>query len=1173
MPRQAAFRILSGTHSSGFHEMTAMQRTLLCFCEASLILLLFAVPAFAQRDAKVPDPDPELERKTFQLPPGFEVNLYAADPLLAKPIGMNFDARGRLWVACSETYPQIEPGKKANDKIIILEDTKGVGRADKTTVFMDGLLIPTGIAPGDGGCYVANSTELLHVEEKDGKAGKVHVMLSGFGTEDTHHIIHAFRWGEDGCLYFNQSIYIHSHIETPWGPRHLNAGGIWQYRPETQQLEVFARGWVNSWGHAIDRWGQSFATDGAYGEGINYVVPGAYYVSAVGSPRLLPGLNPGQPKQCGLEIVSGRHLPDDWQGNMITNDFRGHRVNRFALKEDGAGYLSVQMPDLIRSDHPAFRPVDVKLGPDGAIYIADWYNPIIQHGEVDFRDERRDHTHGRIWRITVKGRPLVERPKLVDATVEQLLEHLKDPEQWTRHFAKRVLKERGAKQVLPALEKWVDGLNPKDADYEHHMLEALWTYQSLANVVAPEMTRKLLNAHDPRVRAAVMRVCGYWYPNSDGGLEDLAKGVADENPQVRLEAVRSLAKTPWARAAGIAARALDKPMDRWLDYALWLTLRELEPAWMAALQNGVVPFADVKHLIFALQAIDNRGAAPTLVNLLKSGKVKKEQEIDLLVLLAGVGGPEELGVVFTRAVEAKTKSASDCVKLLSALEAAGHQRQTKPNTNLISIRYLLEKGDEDIQASAARLAGLWKLYGFRDDLIQIAREAKNPTARQAAIEAIAEAGGPGSREELLKLFEIKDRTDLARMAVIALINSDPGEAGKLATELLVGKATEEDATQIIAAFAQRKNGAAILAKALANAKLNPDIAKAALRTMRSTGREVPELTAALTKAGNLTEPRHTLTPAEMKQMVADVQKLGDPARGEAVFRRKDMLCMKCHSIAGAGGQAGPDLISLGASAQIDYIIDSLLLPNKQVKEGYNALLVEMKDGKQYTGIKVRETAKELVLHDAEDKEIVLAVDKIDNKKEVGSIMPEGLVDPLTRQELIDLTRFLSELGKVGGKYAVGPARLVRRWQALEYGKEANTLLYRVGIHAMASNDPGLVWSPAYSTVSGELPLAALPHFDWSKGFQEVKIPFAFVRCQFDVSNTGKARLKFNSDKGLSLWINGVPVAVKEETIVDLGAGLQTLTFAIDLQERKEPLQVELDDVAGSPARVRVVGGK
>jgi putative membrane-bound dehydrogenase-like protein len=172
-----------------------MQRLLSTFA-----LFVLTLPAFGQAKATIPNPDPELERKTFIVPEGFEVNLFAGDPLLAKPIQMNFDPQGRLWIASSEIYPQIAPGQKANDKVLILEDTDGDGKADKTTVFADGLLIPTGIEPGDGGCYVANSTELVHLSasKPGGKADRTRVVLSGFGTEDTHHIIHTSRWGHEG---------------------------------------------------------------------------------------------------------------------------------------------------------------------------------------------------------------------------------------------------------------------------------------------------------------------------------------------------------------------------------------------------------------------------------------------------------------------------------------------------------------------------------------------------------------------------------------------------------------------------------------------------------------------------------------------------------------------------------------------------------------------------------------------------------------------------------------------------------------------------------------------------------------------------------------------------------------------------------------------------------------
>ncbi|MGB7159924.1 MAG: PVC-type heme-binding CxxCH protein, partial [Tepidisphaeraceae bacterium] len=407
-------------------------------------------------------PDPELERRSFKVADGFEVNLWAADPMIAKPIQMNWDAQGRLWIASSSQYPMIKPGEAPADKVIILEDTDNNGSADKSTVFADGLLIPTGVAPGDGGefggAYVANSSELLHLKDTDGdgKADQRRVVLSGFGTEDTHHLIHTFRWGLDGRLYLNQSIYIHSHVETPHGVKRLMGGGVWRFRPESVEFDVFARGMVNGWGHAFDDWGQSFGTDGAGGDGIYYVFPGSVFQAAVGFERVLNGMNPGSPKYCGLEIVSGRHLPDDWQGSAITNDFRANRVVRYQLIDEngstaltaggstalaaGSTYVSKQMPDVITSTDVAFRPIDVKMGPDGAIYIADWYNPIINHGEVDFRDPRRDKTRGRIWRITAKGRPLVERPKLVGAPVASVLEQLKSPEGWTRHQAKLVIR-------------------------------------------------------------------------------------------------------------------------------------------------------------------------------------------------------------------------------------------------------------------------------------------------------------------------------------------------------------------------------------------------------------------------------------------------------------------------------------------------------------------------------------------------------------------------------------------------------------------------------------------------------------------------------------------------------------------------------------------------------------
>ncbi|MBA4064663.1 MAG: sorbosone dehydrogenase [Isosphaera sp.] len=1144
------------------------------------VLLLALVPsaAFGQAKATVPDPDPELERKTFVVAPGFEVNLFAADPLLAKPIQMNWDPQGRLWVATSETYPQIKPGEKANDKVLILEDTDGDGKADKTTVFADGLLIPTGVEPGDGGAYVANSTELVHLSasKPGGKADRKKILLSGFGTEDTHHIIHTFRWGPDCHLYFNQSIYIHSHVETPHGVKRLNAGGIWRFNPDKTELDVFCRGWVNSWGHAFDKYGQSLVTDGAGGEGINHTFPGAYFMTSQGPhvQRILHGLNPGSPKYCGLEVVSGRHFPDDWQGDCITNDFRGHRVCRFKLSDDGSTFASREQVEVIKSTHPAFRPIDVKMGPDGALYIADWYNPIIQHGEVDFRDPRRDKTHGRIWRVTAKGRDLVKPPKLVGATVPELLEQLKSPEGWTRQQAKRVLKERGKDAVLPELKTWVEKLTPPSItgqpppESERPLLEAAWVYEGIG-AADPILLLKLLMAKDASVRAAGVRSLSHQAPPLAVQPEAWDKLVRDDSPRVRLEAVRALGLRK--SAAGTALAVLDKPMDRVLDYALWLTVRELEPYWLPEFQAGKLTFGgDAKKLAFALNAIGNKDTVKPVLALIDGGKVPKENLHGLYLLLAQIGGPAELGRVLERAAAEQDLLKGQRAELARAVEESVRQRKVARPPALGKFRLLLISPERPARLTGARLIGLWKVEELRKDLEALARlpEAAEPAEVAAALEGIALFGDAKAKEFIAGLCDPTQKPEVRRLAVAALAGLDLPAAAAKAAEFLADARPEPELVDLYAAFLSRKAGVPALAKALAGKKLNPDVAKLGLQAVRASTLNVPELTDALTKAGDLAAARKPPTPEEVQALVADAAK-GDPARGEQVYRRKELQCLACHAYGGAGGQVGPDMTSIGASAQPDYLVESLLLPNKAVKEGYNAVRVVTTDDKVHLGIKVREANGLLVLRTPEDKEVTIPVKDVAERADTKSIMPEGLTDTLTKQEFADLVAFLSTLGKVGTAYAPSKARVVRRWQVIDATGENGNLFRRTRVSAAAEPDNPFAWSPAYSLVSGDLPLAALPKFTVWKDTAEQTV----LRFNLDVTTAGAARLKFNSVAGLTVYVGATPVEPKPDTTVELKAGVQTVTLLIDRSRRAEDLRVELDDAAGSPARVALVGGK
>lgn len=1147
----------------------------------ALLLAWLPSAAFGQANAIVPDPDPELERKTFIVSPGFEVNLYAADPLLAKPIQMNFDPQGRLWVASSEIYPQIKPGEKANDKIVILEDTKGVGKADKTTVFADGLLIPTGVAPGDGGAYVANSTEMVHLSaSKPGqKADTKRIVLSGFGTEDTHHIIHTFRWGPDCRLYFNQSIYIHSHLETPYGVKRLNAGGIWRFDPERSDIDVFCRGFWNTWGHAFDSYGQSFITDGANGEGITHGIPGAYYPASQGPhvARILHGLNPGSPKHCGLEIISGRHFPDDWQGDCITNDFRGHRVCRFKLQEDGSTFASREMTEVIKSDHPAFRPIDVKMGPDGALYIADWYNPIIQHGEVDFRDPRRDKTHGRIWRVTAKGRDLVKKPKLVDATIPELLEQLKAPEEWTRQQAKRVLLERGEKTVMPELLKWVKGLDPALPATEHHCLEATWMLvafradRELINHFGLDLLDKLASAKDPNIRATGIRISGRWSNLIRSALERVHKSTADDSPRVRMEAVRALAEFKSPEAASAALDVLDRPMDRVLDYALWLTIRELEPYWMPEFQTGKLTLGgDAKKLAFALSAVGSRDAIKPVVALIDSGKVPKENIHGLWVLLAQIGGPEELAKVLAYVRKTQSLTPTQRTELILAIEEAVRTRKVGPPREIPDLTVLLSYSGP-IARSAMRLAGLWKVKKQRSDLETIAAAEGGmllPEDRFAALEGLALFGDEEAKKFIRAMSAANQKPETRRFAIIALAGLDIQAAATQAAEFLVDAKPETELLDLYAAFLNRKAGVPALAKALGGKKLNPEVAKLGLQAVRSSTLTVPEVTDALMKAGGLNVIRKPPTDVEVKALATDVLKQGNAERGQTVFRRKELQCLACHGIGGAGGQVGPDLTSIGASAQVDYLVESILIPNKAIKEGYHAIRIITQDDKVYLGIKVREANGLLVLRTAEDKEITISVKDVAERGETKSLMPEGLTDTLSAQEFTDLVRFLSELGKIG-PYAPNKARFVRRWQVIDPTNANLDLFRRNRISTAADPDTAFAWSATYSRVSGDLPLTELAKFSvWSNTAEQT-----VLRFQLDVTTPGKVKLKLNSADGLSMFQGTNPIEVKPETILELKTGVQTITLIVDRSLRREDIKVEVDDVPGSPARVAIVGGK
>ena len=303
---------------------------------------------------------------------------------------------------------------------------------------------------------------------------------------------------------------------------------------------------------------------------------------------------------------------------MITNDFRGHRVNRFIISDSGSGFVSRQAKDLIRTKHKSFRPIDVKIGPDGALYIADWYNPIIQHGEVDFRDPRRDHVHGRIWRVTHKNRQLSKFPKLINHQTASVVEHLRSPDGVTRHFAKRQLRQRPRSEVVLELKKFKerDDLSAVDK------LEVLWAHQSI-NHVSEDLLKDLLSSKDHRIRSAAVRVVYHWKDKINAPISFVSDAIKDDHPRVRLEAISTLRNIGTAEAFNLIMDAFDKEIDSNIDFALWLAARELKSVWLPLLEEGKLEIKGRhKALQFILKASEEPEALKLLANSLSSTDLK-----------------------------------------------------------------------------------------------------------------------------------------------------------------------------------------------------------------------------------------------------------------------------------------------------------------------------------------------------------------------------------------------------------------------------------------------------------------------------------------------------------------------------------------------------------------------
>lgn len=643
------------------------------------------------RDDLTPYLDPEEAIKHLKLAPGCKVELVASEisfPDLVNPVQMAFDTKGRLWIAAWPTYPETSPTTTNFDKLLVFDLDPKTGKAAKCTTFMDGLNCPTGFQFYKDGVLLMQSPDLWYVRDTDGdgKADAKERVLHGLDAADSHHETNSMCLEPGGAVYLSDGVFHRSNVETFNGPVRNVDGAIYRYEPLTGKFMRHAPyGFANPHGRVFDYWGNDLITDATGND--NYFGPAM-------SGHLDSGSHPGMhrfwnrpSRPCpGTAILTSRHFPDDWQGLFLnTNVISVQGIFRAKLTEEGSGIKGVTIPNLIETDiakNPNFRPSGITVAPDGSLYFMDWSQMLIGHLQHHLRDPNRDHQHGRLYRITYEGRPLLEPKKIDGEPVAKLIELLKEPENDVRMRAKIELGKRDSKEVIRGVEAWLSVLDQKDPAFEHHVLEALWVHQ-WHNVVDLDLLKRVLKSPEPRARAQAVRVMGYWRDRVPDALALLKVAADDEAPRVRLEAVRVASYFRQWEAADAALTALKHPTDYYLDYCLKETMRQLQPWWKDAVSEGKAIAADnpagIEYVLGSVSTGDlaKLPKSPvTLTALLTRAGVPAAQRQQALADLAQLRGAKPLDVLLG-ALAGGGAGADDLSRLL-LLQPAAELKASRP---------------------------------------------------------------------------------------------------------------------------------------------------------------------------------------------------------------------------------------------------------------------------------------------------------------------------------------------------------------------------------------------------------------------------------------------------------------------------------------------------------------
>jgi putative heme-binding domain-containing protein len=956
---------------------------------------LICFPLLAQETDVIPHRQDHLPNKPFSpteavahmtVPDGFSVEVVAAEPDLVNPIAMTFDDRGRIWVTESIEYPRKSAGP-GRDRVKILEDTRGDGRADRVQIFADGLNIPTGVAVGYGGVWVLNSPDLLFLKEKDGKEISRQVVLSGFGRTDLHELPSSLTWGPDGWLYGCNGVFNESQIIAN-GKTNAFTCAMWRVHPRTHEFQIVCEGTSNPYGIAWDNEGSAIVEACHWAnDHLFHFVEAATYQRQAGAYQpfsfILGSITDHRHQKtayCGISFFDSDVYPEKYREKIYVGNIHGGCINVDRLQRNGATYLATAEPDFLNANDAWFMPVAQKVGPDGCLYILDWYDRYHCYQDANRDSEGIDRERGRLYRVRYGNAPRKINFDLSKETDSQLIDHLASANIYFRESAQRLLSERNSTSANTRLQKVIfDPATPRK-----QRMQALWAVIG-TGAIPREFHERLLAHSDPGVRAWAVRAAGDFRNQPKRITEKIAALARDPSPDVQLQVAIAAKKLLGADALPVLVHVLRAcGNDQLIPAVAWPNLHPLLEGNAATLvkllqQNSPSPalillWPRVIDRLMAAKALDS-SSITALVKMSLSPQINR--------------GSESLSAVSARldelSAESRRKLRTNLEPVVKELLAGSGGTSIYLSAQLLAARLGLDAGGvqsvrqqllSTTGAEPVRLQALEALIAFRD--------AGLP-------DVLANIFSSASTPFLTKVLGALGRSEQTKIAdvILAQYHSMAPSLQPLAIELLMQR--EPWARKVLNAVKDKR---------LPSAALHANHLR---KILESNDREaiwdVEKIWGAIREERN---PEREKVVAEMTGYLRSHP--GDAHRGQLVFQN---FCAQCHTIYGQGGRVGPDITSNGR-ASFEQLVSNVFDPSLVIGPAYQVTTVVTLDGRNLTGLVQEQDQHRIVLKLPGEGEETIALNNVKySHVSKLSMMPEGIENLLDRNALSDLFAFLA----------------------------------------------------------------------------------------------------------------------------------------------------------------------